>query len=321
MGASEVSVTGVSSSAGEKRATFASRLGTPNSRRRALRGWLFISPWVVGFLILTLYPFGASLYYSFTNFSIVKSPRWIGLTNYRELFTDHLFWTSLFNTCYYAAIEIPLSTALAIGLALLLNMKVKGLAVYRTMFYLPSVVPLVAASVIWLWLFNPSFGVVNSVLGYAHIAGPGWLFSATWAKPTFILLGFWGLGAPMVIYLAALQGVPQEMYEVSSLEGASAWQRTRYVTLPMISPAILFNVVLGIVAAFQYFTQAFIITNGGPNNSTLFYSLYLYEQAFTFLHMGYASAMAWMLFVIIVIVTLGLFRSSSRWVYYAGGSN
>ncbi len=321
MGASEISVTGVSSRAGGKRATLARRLGTPNSRRRALRGWLFIGPWVIGFLVLTLYPFGASLYYSFTNFSIVKSPRWIGLTNYRALFTDHLFWTSLFNTCYYAAIEIPLSTALAIGLALLLNMKVKGLAVYRTMFYLPSVVPLVAASVIWLWLFNPSFGVVNSVLGYAHIAGPGWLFSATWAKPTFILLGFWGLGAPMVIYLAALQGVPQEMYEVSSLEGASAWQRTRYVTLPMISPAILFNVVLGIVAAFQYFTQAFIITNGGPNNSTLFYSLYLYEQAFTFLHMGYASAMAWMLFVIIVIVTLGLFRSSSRWVYYAGGSN
>ena len=290
-----------------------------NWRRRPLvHGLLFVSPWLIGFLVFTLYPFLASLYYSFTNFSIVHAPRWTGLTNYKQLFADHLFWTSLFNTAYYATLEVPLSTLISIGIAMLLNKKVRGLTVYRTLFFLPYVVPIVAGSIVWLWLFNPSFGVVNYFLSLLHIPGPGWTFSSAWSKPTFVLLGLWGVGAPIVIYLAALQGVPKDMYEVADLDGASAFQRTRYVTIPMISPAILFNVVLAIVASFQYFTQAFVMTDGGPNNSTLFYSLYLYEQAFQYLHMGYASAMAWLLFVVVVAVTLVLFRSSARWVYYAG---
>jgi multiple sugar transport system permease protein len=298
--------------------TLRARRSDVQTRRRLRTGLLFVSPWVAGFLVFTLYPFIATFYYSFTNYNIVSAPHWVGLGNYQSLFHDSLFWTALSNTAFYTVLEVPLSTVIAIGLAMLLNMKVRGLAVYRTVFYLPTVVPIVASSILWLWLFNPSFGIVNDLLSDLHVPGPGWMFSTLWAKPTFVLLGIWGSGAPMVVYLAALQGVPKEMYEVARIEGANAWQRIRYVMLPMISPAILFNVVLALVACLQYFTQAYVMTQGGPDNSTLFYSLYLYQQAFQQLHLGYASAMAWILFVIVLVVTLLLFRSSSRWVYYAG---
>jgi len=287
--------------------------------RRLLIGLMFVSPWVLGFLAFFAYPFVMTFYYSFTKFSGVGTPQFVGLANYREMFSDALFRTSLFNTFYYTIIEVPLSTALAIGLAVLLNMKVRGMAIYRTLLYVPTVVPLVASAMLWLWLFNPSFGVVNEILAEVHIQGPGWMFSAAWSKPTFILMGLWSIGTPMVIYLAALQGVPTAMYEVADLSGAGPLQRARYVTLPMISPAILFNVVLGLVAALQYFTQAFVMTQGGPDNSSMFYSLYLYYQAFRYLSLGYASAMAWILFVIVVVITLLLFKLSARWVYYAGG--
>lgn len=285
--------------------------------RRLTLGLAFVSPWVLGFFAFTLYPFAATLYYSFTNYNIVQHPKWVGLANYGGLLHDSLFWTSLWNTGFYTVLEVPLSTAVAIGLALLLNMKIRGMAIYRTLFYIPTVVPIVASSILWLWLFNPSFGIVNEVLSGLHINGPPWMFSEAWAKPTFIILGIWGSGTPMVVYLAALQGVPVEMYEAAKLDGAGAWQRTLRITLPMISPAILFNVVLSLVACLQYFTQAYVMTQGGPNNSTLFYALYLYQQAFDDLHLGYASAMAWLLFVIVVIITVMLFRSSSRWVHYA----
>ncbi len=294
------------------------------AKKRRLRlvklGLLFISPWIVGFLVFTLYPFVMTLYYSFTNFTGVSAAKWVGLKNYAGLMNDHLFWVSLWNTGFYTVLEVPFSTVVAIGFAMLLNMKVRGMSFYRTALYIPTVVPLVASSVLWLWLFNPSLGIVNEALGLLHIPGPSWMFSQYWSKPTFILMGVWAVGAPMVIYLAALQGVPQEMYEVASLEGAGFLQRLRYVTLPMISPAILFNVVLALVASLQYFTQAFVMTQGGPDNSTLFYSLYLYRQAFDYLHLGYASAMAWLLFVLVVAITILLFRSSSRWVYYANES-
>ncbi|HSZ39596.1 MAG TPA: sugar ABC transporter permease [Trebonia sp.] len=293
------------------------RFGTP-ARRRLRTGLLFVSPWIVGFLAFTLYPFLMTFFYSFTNYDIVSNAQWVGLGNYDHLIHDGLFWTALWNTGFYTVLEVPLSTVVAIALAMLLNMKVRGLAVYRTIFYLPTVVPIVASSILWLWLFNPSFGIINDLLTDVHVAGPGWMFSTLWAKPTFVLLGIWGSGAPMVVYLAALQGVPKEMYEVAQIEGANAWHRIRYVMLPMISPAILFNVILALVACLQYFTQAYIMTQGGPDNSTLFYSLYLYQQAFQDLHLGYASAMAWILFVIVLVITLLLFRSSSRWVYYAG---
>jgi multiple sugar transport system permease protein len=285
---------------------------------RTLRGWLFISPWLVGFLAFTLYPFFASLFYSFTNYDILTRPHWIGLENYASMIKDPLFWQSLYNTFYYAVIFVPLSTVLAIAIAMLLNMRVKAVGIYRAIFYLPSVVPVVASSVLWLWLFNPSYGLINALLNGLGIPGPGWIFSVAWSKPGLILMGLWGLGTPIVVYLASLQGVPSELYEAADIEGAKGWAKTWHITLPMISPAILFNVILGIIGAFQYFTQAYVMTSGGPDNSTLFYALYIYQEAFEFLRMGYASAMAWILFVIILLITLLVFKTSARRVYYGG---
>jgi multiple sugar transport system permease protein len=294
----------------------------PGERKRIRRnravGWMFISPWVVGFIAFALFPFFASLYFSFTNYDILTPPQWIGLQNYQQMFQDPLFWDSLYNTLYYTIIFVPVSTVAAIAIALLLNMRLKGQAFYRTLFYLPSVVPLVAASVLWIWLFNPSFGFIDAFLRTFGIPGPTWLYSEQWVKPSLILMSLWAIGQPIVIYLAGLQGVPQDLYEAAHLEGANAWQRTRHVTLPMLSPVILFNVVLGLIGSFQYFTQAYVMTQGpgGPDNASLFFALYLYQQAFTFLHMGYASAMAWLLFVLILVATLFVFKSSARWVYY-----
>ncbi len=293
--------------------------GSRSRQRRRIRvGLLFISPWLLGFLGFYVYPFFATLYYSFTAFTGVGNPKVTGLANYSALLHDHMFRTALFNTFYYTALEVPLSTVVAIGLALLLNMNVRGQAFYRTLFYIPSIVPIVASSMIFVWIFQPSFGVVNSLLADVHLQGPAWFFSIAWSKPSFILLGLWGLGQPMVIYLAALQGVPREMYEVASLEGAGPLQRLWHVTLPMISPVILFNVVMSLVLSVQYFTQAEVIESppGSPGSSTMFFVIYYYQQAFQDLHLGYASAMAFMLFVLVLIITIVLLKSSSGWVYY-----
>jgi multiple sugar transport system permease protein len=303
---------------GARRATRAGRaIRSPRGRRLRL-GLLFISPWIVGYCVFYLYPFLASLYYSFTRFTGIGNPVFTGLSNYSGLLHDSMFHTAVFNTVYYTVIEVPFSTVAALGLALLLNMKVRGQAVYRTLFYIPSIVPVVASSLIFVWIFEPSFGIVNALLSDVHITGPAWFFSITWSKPTFILLGLWGLGQPMVIYLAALQGVPKEMYEVAALEGASAWSRLRRITIPMISPVILFNVILSLVLSIQYFTQAQVIESppGSPGTSTMFYVTYYYQQAFQDLHLGYASAMAFLMFVGVLIVTVVLLRTSSRWVYY-----
>src|SRR3984885_7485623 len=301
----------------------ANRMGrairSPRARRLRL-GLLFISPWIVGYCVFYLYPFLASLYYSFTRFTGIGNPVFTGLANYSGLLHDSMFHTVVFNTVYYTVIEVPFSTVAALGLALLLNMKVRGQAVYRTLFYIPSIVPVVASSLIFVWIFQPSFGIVNDLLTAVHVNGPAWFFSITWSKPTFILLGLWGLGQPMVIYLAALQGVPKELYEVADLEGAGPWQRLRHVTIPQISPVILFNLILSLVISIQYFTQAQVIESppGSPGDSTMFYISYYYQQAFQFLHLGYASAMALLLFVGVLIVTVVLLRTSSRWVYYEG---
>jgi multiple sugar transport system permease protein len=289
-------------------------------QRRTRNGLLFISPWLIGFLLFFAYPFFATIYYSFTNFNGVQSPKWIGLANYTALFHDPLFGTSLFNTVFYTVFELPLSTAAALGLALLLNRNVRGRAIYRTIFYIPSIVPLVASCLIFVWIFNPATGIVNDLLNDVHIQGPGWFFSIAWSKPSLILLGLWGVGQPMVIYLAGLQSIPAELYEVAALDGAHAWHRFRHITLPMLSPVILFNVILQLVVCFSYFTQAQVIEGGdlgGPGTSTWFYVQYLYQQAFQYLRLGYSSAMAFFLFVISAIVMVLLFRSSSRWVYYA----
>jgi multiple sugar transport system permease protein len=296
------------------------RVARSVQRRRTRSGLLFVSPWVIGFLAFFVYPFFATVYYSFTNFNGVEAAKFIGITNYVNLFHDPLFRTSLFNTFYYTACELPLSTVVALGLALLLNMNVKGRAIYRTIFYIPSIVPIVASCMIFVWIFNPASGIVNDLLTGAHLPSPGWFFSISWSKPSFILLGLWGLGQPMVIYLAGLQGVPREMYEVTDLDGAGPLQRLRYVTIPMISPVILFNVILQLVLCVAYFTQAQVIENadvGGPGTSTWFYVQYLYEQAFEYLKFGYSSAMGFFLFVISAVIMVVLFKSSSRWVYYA----
>lgn len=294
----------------------AERSGGARRRRNRSLGWLFVSPWVAGFAVFSLYPFIASLFYSFTDYSILRPPRWIGLGNFQDLFHDPVFWTTLYNTLYYTVFFVPLSTVVAIGFALLLNMKLRGLGVYRTIFYLPSIVPVVASSAIWIWLFNPSTGLINSFLRLFRIQGPGWLFSEVWVKPALIIMGLWGVGQVVIIYLAALQDVPRELYESAQLEGANAAQRTRFITFPMISPAILFNLVMGLISSFQYFSQAYVMTGGGPGNASTFYSLYLYRNAFQYLHMGYASAMAWLLLVLVLGATLVVFRSSGRWVYY-----
>ena len=286
--------------------------------RRLRTGLLFVSPWVIGYCLFYLYPFLATLYYSFTSFTGIGNPTFTGLANYSGLLHDSMFRTAVVNTVYYTAIEVPFSTVVALGLALLLNMNVRGQAIYRTLFYIPSIVPVVASSLIFVWIFQPSYGIVNSLLADVHINGPAWFFSITWSKPTFILLGLWGLGQPMVIYLAALQGVPAEMYEVAAIEGASPWQRLRHVTIPMISPVILFNLIMSLVISIQYFTQAQVIESppGSPGSSTMFYITYYYQQAFQFLHLGYASAMAFLLFIGVILVTVVLLRTSSRWVYY-----
>ncbi|MFB5190624.1 carbohydrate ABC transporter permease [Alicyclobacillus fastidiosus] len=285
-------------------------------RRNRITGWLFISPWFIGFLAFALFPFLASLYYSFTNYDIISSPQWIGLQNYSKLMHDPLFWHSLYNTLYYTVFSVPLSTIVALCIALLLNMNIRGLTIYRTVFYLPAIVPFVASSVLWLWLFNPSFGFIDALLRAVGLPAPGWLYSVHWVKPSFILMSLWGVGQTVVIYLAGLQGVSKELYEAAIIEGANAWQRSIKITIPMISPVILFNVIMGLIGSFQFFTQAYVMTQGGPDNASMFFALYLYQQAFQFLHLGYASAMAWLLFVLILVVTVLVYRGSSRWVYY-----
>lgn len=291
---------------------------TIKEKQNLLKGLLFISPWLIGFLSFTLTPFVMSLYYSFTKYDIIQPPTWVGLDNFRDLMNDELFWKSLYNTLYYTIIFCPLGVVVGVGLALLLNLKVKGMAVYRTIFYLPSIVPFVASSILWLWLLDPQFGVINALLETLGIVGPGWLVDPNWSKPALILMGLWGVGAPMIIYLAALQDIPNDMYESAEIDGATWWHKIMYITIPMLTPVILFNLIMGLIGSFQYFTQAYIMTGGGPNDSTLFYALYLYNNAFSYFHMGYASAMAWILFAIIMAVTLLIFKSSARWVYYGG---
>lgn len=293
--------------------------------------WLglgFISPWLVGFLIFTLYPILASFYFSFCEYRVLSPPKWVGVRNYVELFTDKdYFLTSLWNTTFMF-LELPLGLFLGLAIALLLNQKLKGMALFRTLYYIPSVVPTVAASILWLWLLNPDYGLVNKLLTVMHIPASAWLNDRTWAKPGFIIMDLWSVGGGMIIYLAALQGVPQHLYEAADLDGAGGWDKLRHVTIPSISPVIFFNLILGVIGTFQYFTQAFIMTGGGgggsaggPANATLFYALYLYQNAFQYFRMGYACAMAWVLFVFTMIAALVVFKTSARWVYYEGGGN
>lgn len=289
-------------------------------RRSLITGLLFISPWVIGFLVFRLIPFILSFYYSFTFFPILDKPRFIGLNNYIQLFNDSRFVSALYNTAYYSFFTVPLATISGIVLAMLLNMKVRGLSVFRTIFYLPSITPVVATALVWLWMFNPRAGVINYVLSLIGIRGPGWLGSPQWSKPALILMSLWGVGGAVVIYLASLQDVPRELLEAAELDGANATQKIFNVTLPMISPVILFNVITGLIGAFQFFTEVHVMTggSGSPAGTTMMMSIYLWQSAFQFFKMGYASAQAWILFLIIVFFTVILFRVSGKFVYYGG---
>jgi multiple sugar transport system permease protein len=289
--------------------------------RRWLRlngtGLLFISPWLFGFLIFTLGPFVSSVYLSFNTYDLVHSPRWVGLANYTTLLhKDPLFWSSMIVTVRYAAASVPLGIFVGVLLALLLNTKVKGQTIFRTVFYLPSIVPAVANAVVFSWILNPEIGLVNGILRLFHVEGPAWLNDTGWALWSLIFMSLWGVGGSMVIYLAGLQDIPVHLYEAATVDGASAFQKMRKITLPLLTPVIFFNLIMGIIASFQYFTEAFIMTKGGPDGATSFYALYLFTRAWQYLDMGYACAMAWIVFVVVMVVTGFVFRSQRRWVHF-----
>ncbi len=290
-------------------------------RRKAIEGYLLIAPWLIGFLAFTAGPLLASLYYSFTDYNVIQPPHWIALGNYVTLFSrDPLFWLSLVNTAYYVFLSVPLSMVCGLAVALMLNQRLPGLAVLRSIYYLPSVMPAVATSVLWLWLLDPNTGIINSVLRLIGINGPGWLADPNWAKPALVLMSLWGFGTAMIIYLAGLQNIPGELYEAAMLDGAGPWQTFWSITLPMLSPVILFNLIIGTINSFQVFTAAFVMTGGGPVNATRFYVLYLFNQAFGYFHMGIAAAMAWFLFLIVVLVAYLQFRLIGSRVYYEGST-
>ena len=283
-------------------------------------GFLFICPWLFGFLVFTAGPMLASLYLSFHKYDL-SSIKFIGVENYRRLFVeDPLFWKSLKNTLLYAVVSVPLGLAGSLGIAILLNQNVRGQKIFRTCFYLPSLVPSVAAALIWQWVLNSDNGILNSILAKFGIGGPQWLQDEKFTPWAFVIMSIWSVGGGrMIIFLAGLQGIPDSYYEAARLDGANAWTCFRRVTLPMLSPVMFFNLVLGIIGAFQVFTSAYIMTGGGPNHSSLYYALYLFQNAFQYLKLGKASAMAWVLFTILLVLTFIQFRTSKRWVYYEGG--
>jgi multiple sugar transport system permease protein len=286
-----------------------------------LVGYLFISPWLVGFLVFTLFPFVASLVISLTNWQIVGDWEFVGTANYQKMLSgnDRLFVESLKVTFTYSLTRVPLIQIFALALACLLNQPIKGRALFRTIFYLPAVTAGVATAYLWAYLFSSNGGIINTALGLVGIEGPNWLYSVEWSLPTLIILSCWNVGTSMLIYLAALQAVPESLHEAAMIDGAGVLKRFWHVTVPMITPAIFFNMVLGIIGSFQGFTDAFIITQGGPGYSTLLYTLYLYRTAFNDLHMGYAAALAWILFLILMAFTAIQMVLSRHWVYYEGG--
>lgn len=286
-------------------------------KREAVDFYLGISPWLFGFIVFGGGPIIASFLLAFMDWKLIASPKWVGLINYsRLLFDDKLFRTSLGNTLYYTVFSVPLGIFASMMLAILVNQKVAGANVFRTIFYLPSVTSGVAVALLWVWLFNPNFGLINYGLSLLGIEGPGWLGDVRWAKPALIIMSLWGIGGGMVIFLAGLQGLPEHLYEAAKIDGAGTWRLFRHITLPMLTPTIFFMLVTSTIGSLQTFTNVYVMTNGGPGTATLMYGLYLYQNAFTFLKMGYACALAWVLFAVVLILTWLQFRGASRWVYY-----
>jgi len=304
---------------------------TSTDRTNLAKGLAFLSPWLAGFLLFTLLPIILSSYYSLCDYSLLQPPLYVGMNNYKELFNDSLFWKSLVNTLIYASLALPSAMCISVGLALLLNSKIKYQSVYRTIIFLPSLVPIVASSMVWLWLLNSKLGLVNNILRVVGITGPDWLhailfrvhstpedFIFSWAMPSLVFMSLWGVGYTVVIYLAGLQDIPAEMYEAAELDGAGPLSRLRNVTLPMLSPVIFFNLIMAIIGTLQVFALPYIMTSGGPARATYFFTMYLYDNAFVFLRMGYASAMAWIQLLMILFLTAIAFWTSKRWVHYQG---
>lgn len=286
--------------------------------REIAAGYFFVGPAVLGFLIFTLGPIVAALYLSFSDYNLARI-RFVGLQNYQTMFTnDPLFWQSLKVTFVYTVFSVPLGLASGLAVALLLNKNVKLLSAFRTVYYLPALVGGVASSMLWLWLFSRDFGLINFLLSLVGLKGPSWLGDPAWVMPAFIVMSLWGIGGAMLIYLAGLQGIPSDLYDAAKVDGCGAALRLRHVTIPMMTPVIFFNLVMGIIGTFQVFTQAYVMTSGGPANATLFYVLYLYQNGWQYFKMGYAAALAWVLFLIILAFTLLVFKSSPAWVYYEG---
>jgi multiple sugar transport system permease protein len=286
---------------------------------RRFEGYLFILPWLIGFFAFTAGPMAASLVLSFTDYRVVGDIHFTGLANYQRMIAEEHFWVALYNTVYYTFLGVPLFLAIALAYALLLNVKVRGIALFRTIYYLPSVTPSVANAILWIWILNPEFGFANVVLHWLGLGPLAWFGDPELAKPSLILMSLWGAGSGTLVFLAALQGAPEALYEAATIDGAGRWGRFVHVTLPMISPAIFFNLIMGMIGTFQVFTTAYVATGGGPINATLFYVLYLYQMGFQSFFMGYASALAWVLLAIILVFTAFQFAGARRWVYYEGG--
>lgn len=290
------------------------------SKKEVALGYLFLSPWVIGFVLFGLYPFVMSFYYSLCQYDVLRIPMYVGFENYRMiLFKDPYFWKSIWNTLYYTGFRTPLSIVGSLLLAVFLNRSMRGIRLFRTIYFIPSIITGVVMSVIWMWLFNPQIGLVNIVLAFFGIKGPLWLQSAEWSKPAMILMSLWSIGGGrMLVFLAALQGVPQHLYEAVELDGGSEKDKFFHITLPIISPIIFLWTVIEVIFSMQIFTESYVMTKGGPLNSTLFYNLYLYNRAFEDYNMGYASALAWILLIITLLLTLIQFRMSRKIVYYEG---
>lgn len=300
-----------------------SKLST-SERQEAIAGYLFISPWIVGFILFFAGPILASFVLSFTRWNIVGTPEWVGLANYQRIFTaDPFFKKAVEVTLKYAIFYLPLEIACGIGIAVVLNQKLRGIGLFRSMYYMPYVVPKVAASLVWVWVLNPRYGLLNTILSSVGITGPNWLGDPDFVLPSIIIMALWGVGGSAVIYLAGLQNIPEQLYEAATVDGAGAWQKFFRITLPMLSPTIFFQLVLGTIGAFQTFTPAFVAAgrSGGPLQSGLFYMLYIYNKSFESMRMGYGSALAWIMTAFIMVVTLLVFRSSNYWVHYEAERN
>ena len=300
------------------------RLGSPARVREAIWGYIFAVPWLVGLLVFVVGPIVASMVLSLTKYDVISSPEFIGLSNYLTAVSgDDLFWSSLQRTFEYAVVVVPIGLSGSLLLALVLNQGLVGTNLFRTLYFLPSLTPAVAAGILWQWLFDPSVGPINFLLGSVGLPKPGWLASPAWALPAVILISLWGTwgGNNMLIFLAGLQGVPKELHDAAAVDGAGRWSQFIHVTLPMISPTIFFNLVLGIIGALKVFSLAYVATQGGPAYATWFFALHIYRSAFGYFQMGYACALAWIFAFILMVFTVVQVRLANRWVYYAGGNS